>query len=361
MGCMVLKKSNKRDILIFIFLIPLLLLLSLNFSAEENDKIIPYSILNKGSEGISVMYEAMEKLNYPVNLILEEIENQNYDRVQVVIISKINEGFDINSKEIKNWIGEGGKLVYLDENWRNIEVNYGKRIDGFYSGNNKRAEVISHGRGAFLMGDSKLISNKTLTKDTEGAYWILEKIDQWDYKNIEFNEFYKYGIGKKRSLWQDIPRGIKLLLYQLTLLIMAIIFYKGKRFGKPVPLYEEVERTENEYIFSAASLYRQSGCWQVVLENYYKDFLIELERVFGKNQDVGQNWLELWQRENLPRTNRAKELYYFINHEMDDTKVQGRRGKKYLDKIFLIEQLKKILIRRRENRWKILKRDTRRI
>lgn len=364
MGCTVLKIKNKRDIVIFIIILPVFLWLSLNFAANRNNATIPYSVLNKGSKGISVMYEAMKKLNYPVKLTLERIDNSDCNSVQIVINSRLDEGFDINDKSIRKWIGKGGKLVFLCEKWENIEPDYGKKIDAFYFSNNKKAAAFSYKKGDFLIGDSELLTNKTLTTDTNGAYWMLRKIDNWDYSSIDFNEFYQYSNGIKRSLWDDIPSGIKLILYQVVFLIAAVIYYKGKQFGKPVPLYEEVERMENEYIFSVASLYRQAGCWEIVLESYYEDFLLECEKLFGKSECIREKWLELWKKEKMSKLNEASKLYHFMvnmDNEIPSSKKEKKKGKKYFEMISVVQQLNKILVKRREEYWIMLKKDIQKI
>lgn len=356
---MVLKTNNRRDIWIFIVLVPVFLWLSLNFSGDKNNEAIPYSVLNKGSKGTSVLYEAMKKLDYPVKLVLEKIENKNFSKIQIVVGSQSSSNFDINDEKIRDWIMEGGKLIFLSDQWELIEVDYGEKKDAFYSLNDKKGSEFYYKNGKFILGDSDLISNKTLTKDTEGAYWILETIDEWGYEAIEFNEFYQYLDPRKRSLWSDIPKGIKFIIYQIAFLIVAIIFYKGRRFGKPIPLYEEVERTENEYVYSVASLYRQARCWELVLENFYNDFLFEFEKMFGKDKHTREEWIVIWEKEKLPKLNRAKDLHTFVNNELSHK--ENRRAKKYLEQISCIEQLKKILLKRRADSWKILKKDIHKI
>lgn len=353
--------KNKKDIWIFIILIPVFLWLSLNLSGDKNNKTIPYSVLNKGSKGVSVMYEAMKKLNYPVKLDLNEIENKDYDKIQFIVLPANYMRFNIDDDGVKDWIKAGGKLVCLYEDLDDTKLGFGKEVDTFTISNENRASIYSYEKGMVLIGDSKLISNKTLTKDTNGAYWILQQIDEWGYAKVEFNEFYHYSGGKGKSLWNDIPKGIKFILYQLAFLIAAIIFYKGRRFGKPIPLYEEVERVENEYILSVAALYQKVGCWEVVLENYYNDFLIEAEKLFGKNECINKEWIELWRKKKLPKANKAKELYNFIEREINDNENKKKKSKKYLGMISIIEELKKILIKRREDHWKRLKKDIQKI
>jgi len=316
--------------------------LSLNFSGDKNNKSIPYSVLNKGSKGVSVIYEAMKDLSYPVKLDLSNIENKDYDNIQFVILPNHNSRFDINADSIKTWIKKGGKLVCLYEEIEDTRLDYGKEVDSFTMYGENSASVFSYEDGMVLIGDSGLINNKTLSRNTDGAYWILQQIDKWGYSRIEFNEFYHYSGDKKKSLWDDIPKGIKFMLYQVAFLIAAIIFYKGKRFGKPIPLYEEVERTENEYILSVASLYQKAGCWEVVFESYYRDFLLEVQGLFGKNERINEEWIELWEKKKLPKLNKAKELYDFIESEINDIKNKRKKSKKYLEMISIIESLKKI-------------------
>ncbi|MCT4564803.1 MAG: hypothetical protein N4A68_10905 [Maledivibacter sp.] len=356
-----MKIKNKKDIWIFIFLIPIFLWLSLNFSGDKNNKSIPYSVLNKGSKGVSVIYEAMKELGYPVKLDLNNIEDKDYDNIQFVILSNYNSRFDINDDSIKAWIKMGGKLVCLYEDIGDIRLDYGKKIDSFTMHYKDSGSVFSYGDGRVLIGDSGLINNKALSRDTDGAYWILKQIDEWGYSRIEFNEFYHYSGGKKKSLWEDMPKGIKFMLYQVAFLIASIIFYKGKRFGKPIPLYEEVERTENEYILSVASLYQKAGCWEVVFESYYRDFLLEVQGLFGKNECIDEEWLELWEKKKLSRFNKAKELYDFKRSEISHIKNKKKKSKKYLEMISIIESLKKIIMKRREDHWKRLKKDIQKI
>lgn len=358
---MMLQNKNRRDIWFFILLIPLFLWLSLNYAQHRNNNAISYSVLNKGSKGVSVIYEAMKELDYPVKLVLDDVKDQAHDKVQIIIVSEDNAKFDINDDKIRKWIKNGGKLVCLYEDFQNKKLNYGKTIDTFRPHANKNGAVYIYGKGKILMGDSELITNKTLVKDTDGAYWVLNQIDKWNYRKIEFNEFYHYTGNKKPSLWRDIPIGIKLILFQLVILIAAIIFYKAKRFGKPIPLYEEVERSENEYIYSVASLYHKAGCWEVVLESYYDDFLLKAEETFGKKEHIKEEWLKLWEEEDLPKLKKAKKLYKIINSEINIDKDEKKSRKRYLEIISIIEELKKILIKRREGHWKSLKKDTQRI
>lgn len=130
---------------------------------------------------------------------------------------------------------------------------------------------------------------------------------------------------------------------QFLMVLAAYLYYRSKRFGKPVPLYEEVERTENEYLYSAASLYRASGAWDLMLDNYYKSFL---RTVNLRDED----WIGYWESEKLPSLDKAKEIYDFIHR--DSTRAGT---KEYIHAVSTLDRLKSILEKRRESYWKTLK------
>lgn len=353
-----MKNRNKRDVIILIILIPIFLWFSLNFSSKSEKNMKPYTVLNNHTKGFSVMYETMKELNYPTELSIKKVRNRSKDTVQIISQGKKSTDFDMNHAEIKNWIEKGGNIIYLSPDWEDIKVTYGKKIASY----NKEATVFSCKEGNILIGNTDILTNKTLVENTKGAYWILKQMDQWKYEAIEFNEYYHYATKEKPSLWKDMPRGIKLIVCQLLLLIICIIIYKGKRFGKVVPLYEEVERAENEHLLSVASLYQQAGCWEVIFDHYYKDFLIEANKVFVKDEEIVRKiWFELWEKEDLGKNHKAKKLYEFSQEPTHEYKSKKKKAKKFLEIILIIEELKKILEKRRESHWRNLTRDIQKI
>jgi len=85
--------------------------------------------------------------------------------------------------------------------------------------------------------------------------------------------------------------------------------------------------------------------------------LIGAKGYFGKEIDVvRENLVELWKNEKLPEFNKVKRVYDFVHYETDNGKKINPI--KMLEIILIIERLIKILERRRESRWKTLKKDT---
>lgn len=329
-----LKKRVSRDLIIFIILIPLFLWGSFELSNRLGGGLPNYSIKNKSKNGLSVFYETLGELNLKAERSMKVLASENKDTVQ---IAAEGGSFDVNDEEVKSWIKGGGTLIYLGDG-ESSALDY------------KAAAEVRQGMRSFKYGSGKVIvanavnlTNIKLIKDTEYAYRLFEVIFDYGDRGIYFNEAHLYSDTGGNSLWYAIPVEIKFVIYQLLLVLAAFIYYRGKGFGRPVSLYEEVERSENEYLYSAAALYRAAGAWDIMLNNYYRSFLNVIP------SDV-ENWLEYWEREKLPSLDKAKEVYDFINR-----KVKRAKAKEYIHVVGTLEKLIKILEKRREVYWKTVK------
>ncbi|MBL4936553.1 DUF4350 domain-containing protein [Clostridium sp. YIM B02515] len=329
-----MKVKKYRELIIFIILIPVFLLAAFFVSSRMENQLPAYSVINKSSLGSSVFYEAMKKLNMPVERVLKPVEEQDYSTIQIVVPGG---KFDINSPSIKSWVNKGGVLVRLAAG--NIHmVDYGVNPD--IRGN---ITVYNYGKGAVITSDAAYITNKALLENTSNAYSLLSEVSNFNNRKIYFNETNLFQAAVKVSLWDFIPLWGRFLIFQFVLCLAAFFYYKGKRFGRPIALYEEVERSENEYLFSASALYRQAKSYDLIAESYYKNLLYQIRHTH-------ENWLEYWEREELPALNKAKQAYEFMN-----TSKVKRKPKEYIQIITTIEQLNRILKKRRDSYWKALK------
>lgn len=335
-----MKKKRSRDLIIVAIAIAGLFMLTIILQNTGVSSKPNYSIDNTSNNGISVFYETLKQLGYPVEKTIKPVEKFDTNNIQIVVY---NYNFDLEDEKVERWINEGGILVLLRSSISS-EINYGVLEDEEYY-----VEVYSHGEGKIIYGVLDSITNYNLYMqgenglDRKGAYELLKVIDKQDYDKIYFNESYFYAIQESKSLWSSLSTEQKIVCYQVLILLIAFFYYKGKRFGKPIPLYEEVERTENEYVYSAAALYKYAGCWDLATENYYKTFL----RLINRRHD---NWLEYWEEEQLPMFNKAQEIHDFM--QLKETKM---KAKNYVHIISSIEQLTDIFNRRRDLYWNQLK------
>ncbi len=76
------------------------------------------------------------------------------------------------------------------------------------------------------------------------------------------------------------------LLYALAVMV-AYLILTGRRFGRPIPLREEVAlRSTTEYVESMADLFQRSGKRAFVLRHYYTSFKRRLARPYGLSPDL---------------------------------------------------------------------------
>ena len=329
-----MEKKGNKDLIIFILIIPIFLFISFYISNIQGKGIPSYSVSNKSKMGYSVFYEALKELNYPVERTLKPLSECQPNSVQII---PPGGNFDINNQEVQEWVEKGGILVYLTTG-SDTNIEYG--IQDVTKDNIK---LYTYHKGKIINTNADFMVNKTLIKDTSKSYEILKEISKLSQEKLYFNESYLFSAVNTKSLWNNIPIEIKYIIYQILIVIGAFFYYKGKRFGKTLPLYEEVERSENEYLYSAASLYRQAKCLDLMVDSYYKNFL----KGFKGNE---KQWLEYWEKEKIPSLHQARKVYEFMN-----CKKVKPKPKEYIQIITMIEYLNKVLDKRRDIHWKNLK------
>ncbi|MCM0647932.1 DUF4350 domain-containing protein [Clostridium swellfunianum] len=329
-----MKARKSRDLIIFLILIPIFLWAAFFVSSRMENKLPAYSVINKSSMGSSVFYETLRQLKLPAERSLKPVIEHDINTIQ---IAASGGSFNLNSEELKTWLNQGGTLIHLaPESFRVVEFDLKPEIRGKFI-------IYKYGNGIVVGYDAFQITNKQLMSNTAGAYELLEEIGKQGNKKIYFNESHLYDKPSNKTLWDYVPLWLRFLVFQIILSLAAFFYCKGKRFGKPIALYDEVERTENEYLYSASSLYRQTKAYDLIADIYYSNLLRQLK----SNEE---EWIEEWERQGLAELNKAKQVYEF----MKDTKLK-KKNKDYTRIISVIEQLNKVLKKRRDLYWKTLR------
>ncbi len=320
-----MKKKLSKELTIFLILIPIFLWTALYISDIRGGSLPAYSVANRSVNGYSVFYDTLKDMNYRVDRSLKPLAEHEYNQVQIVAESPV---LNLLSEEsIKNWISNGGIIVYLSQEPPTID--YASRLSSAGS-----VGKYQYQNGFIMTLNPEVLLNSTLTEDYTKAYQLIQAIDGHEYSEIYFNEYYMYAQNESPGLWAYIPIAYRLLCYQLLIALAAYFYYKGRGFGRPIPLYEESERVENEYIHTAAALYIQGSCWDVILESYYRS-LLRLLRVSDKEL------LAVWEAKGLPEINKVKSIQALMERPNS-----GLRSKAYIEAILLIEELKSLVPRR---------------
>lgn len=301
----------------------------IHFLSAYTDIYPDYSVKNKTKTGYSIFYEALEELALPVSCKSNnEISELDTETIQIVAS---NGTLDIEEKETMFWVEKGGILVYLSYGSDIVYGDLVKEEDGI--------GTYQYGDGLILLLDKDAITNWELTKDRDLAYQLYMNIGELD-RPIVFNEYHLYSVDVENSLWYAIPLKYKWVIYHLLVVVLAYLYYAGKRFGKTQTFYEEVERDENEYLHAAAYTYQKAKCWDIILNSFYKYFL-------KKIRCTHDNWIKYWQKEGLPSLNKAEKV-----HDVMDKPLAKKKAGYYLKVIVTIELLNRIMNKRREQVWK---------
>jgi hypothetical protein len=334
-----LNKKSKKDIIILLILFAILIYVTLTFSGKSKSLGGDYSVLNKQHKGLSVIYETLKNLDCPVKFKNNNLEKGSNRDIHIIVMPR--KKFSLKDDKIKNWIKDGGKIIYLgDENLE--EINYGKEIDS-----REDFLVYEYGKGFVLIGKAQVFTNRYLLKNKEKAYNILSYIEKFPYENIIFNEYYNYMNSERYSLWEDLPFGIRLMVQQLVILIVLFFIYKGSRFGKIIPLYEETQRDKNEYLKAVSSLYKKADCKEEVINIYYEDLQLHVKKAFN-TMGSKKSRVETWNEKNIENYNRAKRVHEVCSN-INKKKISN---KEFVKIIRDMEKLKKTLEKRSESYWK---------
>lgn len=326
-----MKKNSNKDFIILIIAVPVILFIAYLSWANSKDNIA-YSIQNRTINGFSIFYEAMNKLNVSAKTSNKKLGSEDVTSVQIIGAC---DNFNADNEEVKNWVNKGGTLVYAMNS--SSLVNYA----GEYSTNDDINEY-KIGKGSIITVNADELTNNRLADNTDVSYKLFYKLAGLN-KKVYFNEWYMYSKENEKNLWDYMSSDSKLFIYEFIIILMTFFWYKGKRFGKVETYYEETERSENEYLYSVSSVFRQAKCYDIILENYYKEFLKTLRLSDDK-------WIRYWEVNNLTEYKKAQEVYTFMHNN-----YKNRKSKEYLKIIKNIEFLSKYFIKRRETYWKVMK------
>jgi len=105
--------------------------------------------------------------------------------------------------------------------------------------------------------------------------------------NIAFDEFHQ-GQGRPENEIAAYFRGTPVLaaLGQASLLVLAVLWTKGKRFGRPLPLANVDRRSTLEFVSSMAELQQRARAFDLAIENVYMRLRRVLVRYSGSTFDL---------------------------------------------------------------------------
>ncbi|MCL2189262.1 MAG: DUF4350 domain-containing protein [Defluviitaleaceae bacterium] len=236
---------------IFILVLIVLVSVIITFVQNEDDGGPTYAPFTTNEMGASLFYDTLRHMGKPVRFGYAPLTATTDPRHVYVIIQPSNPHISLEmAEEILEWVRRGGRLILL-QNGHNImdailTHTPPHRINGF--------AYHREGFGAIVTGQARDLANAQLMHNAAPAEALHSILTAWNAERIVFPVYY-YGIRPPQTFFSQLPLVIRLVIVQLCVAALAMLWHVGKRFGRAVPLYEEVEREENEQVRALARLY----------------------------------------------------------------------------------------------------------
>jgi len=212
----------------------------------------PYAAFSTAEQGTGLFFDTLRHMGYPVRIGYAPLTSASNVNQVYVIIQPFSPGVCTDrANEMLNWVNRGGRLIFLHNNNPTV-------LDGLLE--NSRRQSIGEftryhvGLGQVVTGRANGVTNQRLLNESQNAAVLQSILTDWDTGRIWFVAYY-HGIHPSDTFFSRLPMVVQLVTIQLGITLLILLFFLGKRFGKPIPAYEETERDENEYVHALARLY----------------------------------------------------------------------------------------------------------
>ncbi len=160
-----------------------------------------------------------------------------------------------------------------------VDENAAKQISPapvVHIGESRRPLLIDypHGRGRIiLLGDPYIFANGgiKLKDNLQLAINVLDAQPAGESTGLIAFDEYHQGRGATRNEFAAYFSGTPVLplVGQIVLLILLILWTRGRRFARAVPLVQVDRRSALEFVASMAELQQRAGAFDLALENIY--------------------------------------------------------------------------------------------
>ena len=239
-----MKKSSIVAIVLFIIVTVIIFLRSDTGNTDN------HTAFSTGEQGAALFYDSLRLMGYPVRIGRSALTTRTNINDIYIIIEPTNPHVNIQmAEEMLKWVEMGGRLIFMQN------IHSRSDFESLLSGGRSRGNITHYniGLGEVVTGRARDIQNRGLYDDPSGAVYIIDILDEWGTGNIFFAEYY-HGHGMSETFFSTMPLIVRLSFVHLFIIAAAIILCVGKRFGKAVPVYQEIERTENEQVKALATL-----------------------------------------------------------------------------------------------------------
>ncbi len=327
-------KRNARAILLIVSLF--LLVVALNFlffvdkraTGEEDEQTADRSSYRSTPYGTLAWYTLLEESHYNVTRFEKPFtELKEHEPGTLLVIAPPDthnpdkEEFDAVNK----WVEAGGLLIIVD---REIDVSIGNaavrtehaelkstvhtlqptpltrgvervalseyasrvKVDSraatYHIGDDQAAVVadaqVGKGR-VVLLTDPYMVANNGISQ-ADNVVLALNLVAGPPAGTIAFDEYHHgYGASTTGEGLMSYFRGtpVPWMMAQVGLIAVLVVYSRGRRFGRPLPLKRERRTTNLEFVSSMANITRLAHATDLAMENIYAEFRKRLCRFGG--------------------------------------------------------------------------------
>lgn len=304
--------KKTKEILLFVLLIFIFLAVTVYTSSDKAINYPDYTTFSANNGGASLLLDSLKAMGFPAEASLRYI-NDSTDKndIQIIIAPSFLYYDEARSKEIADWVLKGGNLLFFEEDLAFTKDYLKNKLDFSNAVTSSGFTIVKHGLGTIYFGNADKITNESLMANPENGQIIADIMRLHYYNKIYFNESY-HGYAVSERLWDGLPFTAKLISIQILIITVVGVLYLGKRFGRPLPLYEEDEREENEYVYTLSNLYINAGMGEAAV-NAYLDKFLEAARIYFSisHKPTIEEVYMLWLEYNL---DKKTELEYLRDH-----------------------------------------------
>ncbi|MDR1560029.1 MAG: DUF4350 domain-containing protein [Clostridiales bacterium] len=267
----------KRSKIIYAFVIFICLPLAVFLFAanSQNSDGQSYTSFSTGTDGASLLYDSLKAMGYPVShgYSLPDPDLSILD-IHVFVEPNYYYFATTDLDGVLAWVFKGGRMIYLDSSsFSYIDEELYYRL-GDPDAVSRGYTLYSYGLGEIISGSSDPLLNQALIDDSAPGADFTALLDRWRTSPvIRFNESI-HGFTDSGNAWYRTPEILKMLTYQIAVVAILILWRLGKRFGRPLPYFEEIEREENEHVKALANIYRRAGVSAEALSAYQGNVIL---------------------------------------------------------------------------------------
>ncbi|MCL2351086.1 MAG: hypothetical protein FWC55_00995 [Firmicutes bacterium] len=239
-----------------------LLFLSLYLQNSGGSSQPEYTVFSTGEGGLSLLYDTLERAGCPVKTEYLPIDaGTGGADIRVVTQPLPSYADEAAQNDMLDWVYGGGSLIFLETPFPTLLDDYFyDDIDGYmYDYEYNGFYIYEYGDGYLVTADAaRFVNSALMAGDPDGAS-LMEILDSLGGAGVEvrFNEYY-HGFDYGGNAWQQAPAVVKVIVVQAAAAAVLLVLRLGKRFGRPVPYYEDREREENEYVLALAAVYEKA-------------------------------------------------------------------------------------------------------